>query len=307
MNLQKKLETILKISGNTQERLAKEIGVSFATLNSWINGRSVPHAKNLAKIGDLYSRLTGQAAIPESELQAKKDLLAGRDRVHKNLIAEILASKDIFDQFILSLTYHTNRIEGSSLTEDDTAAILFDNISLPGKSLTEQLEAKNHQTALKFLFEYLENGGRIDQNLILKLHGILMNSVRDDSGFYRRHGVRIVGANIPTANYLKLPDLMAELEKKIASPGSDVVAHVAGIHAEFEKIHPFSDGNGRVGRLLLCAMLLQRNYPPAVIEQEKRRQYMVSLNKAQQRGESSLLQDLLCGAILAGFDILERK
>ncbi len=307
MNLQKKLETILKISGKTQQGLAHDLGVSFATLNSWINGRSEPRAKNLAKVGELYLRLTGRAVIPESELRAKKELLAGRVRSHKNLIAEILENIDIFDQFVLSLTYHTNRIEGSSLTEDDTAAILFDNVSLPGKSLAEQLEAKNHQTALKFLFEHLKDGGIIDQNLILKLHGILMNSVRDDAGFYRRHGVRIVGANIPTANYLRIPDLMADLEKKIAADGDDLIACVADVHAEFEKIHPFSDGNGRVGRLLLCAMILRKNYPPAVIKQEKRRQYMAYLNKAQRDGDSRPLQDFLCDAILAGFEILERK
>lgn len=307
MNSRKKLEIILKISGKTQQEAAFDFGVSFATLNSWINGRSEPRAKNSVKIDWLYSRLSGQAAIPETELQAKKDLLAGRARAHKNPVTGILANKDIFDQFVLSLTYHTNRIEGSSLTEDDTAAILFDNISLPDKSLVEQLEAKNHQTAIKFLFDHLKNGGAIDQNLILKLHGILMNSVRDDAGFYRRHGVRIVGANIPTANYLKLPELMVALEQKIAGADSDIIARVADVHAEFEKIHPFSDGNGRVGRLLICAMLLRGGYPPAVIEEKKRRQYMAYLNKAQQDGNSSLLQDFLCDAILVGFNILERK
>lgn len=61
-----------------------------------------------------------------------------------------------YDQFVLSLTYNTNRIEGSTLTEDETAAILFENAYLPNRSLTEQLEAKNHQTAFNFMFDWLE-------------------------------------------------------------------------------------------------------------------------------------------------------
>jgi Fic family protein/DNA-binding XRE family transcriptional regulator len=305
MSLKHTLRVILEISGKTQEQLAQELGVSFATLNSWINERSIPHAGNLALVVELYSRLTGQAIIPESELRAKKDLLAARAR--RDILAQILKNSDIYDQFLLSLTYHTNRIEGSTLTENETAAILFDNISLPNKSLVEQLEAKNHQTALKFLFEYLREGKSIDEGLVLKLHGILMNSIRDDAGIFRRHSVRIVGANVPTANYLKVPELIGDLMRDIVSLKEDIIFQAADVHARFEQIHPFSDGNGRIGRLLLDAMLLQKKYPPAIIVQEKRRQYMAYLNKAQQNGETSLLQDFLCDAILTGFDILERK
>ena len=305
MSLKHTLRVILEISGKTQEQLAQELGVSFATLNSWINERSIPHAGNLALVVELYSRLTGQAIIPESELRAKKDLLAAHAR--RDILAQILKNSDIYDQFLLSLTYHTNRIEGSTLTENETAAILFDNISLPNKSLVEQLEAKNHQTALKFLFEHLREGKPIDENLILKLHGILMNSIRDDAGIFRRHSVRIVGANVPTANYLKVPELIGDLMRDIVSLKEDIIFQAADVHARFEQIHPFSDGNGRIGRLLLDAMLLQKKYPPAIIVQEKRRQYMAYLNKAQQNGDTSLLQDFLCDAILTGFDILERK
>ena len=199
------------------------------------------------------------------------------------------------------------RREGSTLTEDETAAVIFDNVSLPDKSLVEQMEAKNHQTALKFLFDYLRQDGVINEDLILKLHSILMNSIRDDAGVWRTHSVRIVGANIPTANYLKVPELMLGLAKDINEDKKDIISHIANIHARFEQIHPFSDGNGRIGRLLLCAMLLQKNYPPAIINQQKRRQYMAYLNKAQQTGDASLLQDFLCDAVLFGFSILERK
>jgi Fic family protein len=79
------------------------------------------------------------------------------------------------------------------------------------------------------------------------------------------------------------------------------------MHSRFEQIHPFSDGNGRVGRLILDAMILRENLPPAVIRQEKRRFYILYLNKSQLQGDFSLLEDFVCDGILDGFDILERK
>jgi len=87
---------------------------------------------------------------------------------------------------------------------------------------------------------------------------------------------------------------------------SDVVAKSADVHSKFEQIHPFSDGNGRIGRLLMNAMLLGANFPPAIIRQEQKRLYYTYLYKAQTKGDKSQLEDFLCEAILDGFRILER-
>lgn len=308
MTISQKLKVIQKLSGLSQEKMAQKFGVSFATLNSWINAKSIPRKKAQEQIKELYLDYTGQKKIPPGELAAKKQLVGDKSKAYPDVLKRILENPDIYDQFILSLTYHTNRIEGSTLTEDETSAILFRDVVLPDKNLIEHLEVKNHQTALQYLFNHMASGsGRLDQGLVLSLHRMLMNSIRPDAGAYRQHSVRIVGADVPTANYVKVPRLMAELVEEINAPVKDIVSHIAGIHSRFEQIHPFSDGNGRIGRLLVHAMALRKNLPPAIILQGKKRFYYTYLNKAQQTQNRDLvlLEDFFCDALLEGYRLLD--
>lgn len=305
MTIRQKLEIIQKMSGLTQTKLAEKLSVSFAAFNGWWTGKSKPRPKKQKAIEELFLEVTGQKIIPADVIIAKKQILLRKSAEHKNIVTEILRYPDVRDQFILKLTYHSNSIEGSTLTEPDTAAVLFDNIALPNKSLAEQLEAKNHQAALNYLFDYIAKKGIISEELILKLHSILMNGVRPDAGLYRRHAVRIVGVHLPTANYLKVPELMPAVINEAVKVTEDIIGLSAKIHGRFEQIHPFSDGNGRVGRLLLNAMLLKADFAPAVIRQERKRLYYTYLFKAQADNDQSQLEDFLCEAVLDGFKILE--
>ena len=306
MTIRQKLEIIKKMLGLTQTKLAEKFGVSFVAFNSWWTAKTVPRPKMRVIIDELFLEVTGQKIIPADELMAKKQALQQKSSKHKNIVAEILANPDIRDQFILKLTYHSNSIEGSTLTEPDTAAILFDNAALPDKSLTEQLEAKNHQTALNYLFDHIAKKEKIDEALVLKLHSILMNGVRSDAGVYRSHGVRIIGVNLPTANYMSIPKLIPGLMVHIVSKTKDIIALSASVHSKFEQIHPFGDGNGRIGRLLMNAMLLSSNFAPAIIRQEQKQLYYAYLYKAQTKDDQSQLEDFLCESVMDGFKILDR-
>jgi len=306
MNTRQKLEIIQKMLGLTQTKLAEKFGVSFAAFNSWWTGKSEPRPKMQAAIDKLFLEVTGQKIIPAGELTAKKQILRQKSGEYKSVVREILGNPDIRDQFILKLTYHSNSIEGSTLTEPDTAAILFDNAALPNKSLTEQLEAKNHQTALNYLFDYVVKKEKVNEALALKLHSILMNGVRPDAGVYRNHAVRITGVNLPTANYMSVPKLTREVMTRAALKNKDVMAQSADVHSKFEQIHPFSDGNGRVGRLLMNTMLLRANFAPAIIRQEQKQLYYTYLYKAQIKDDRSQLENFLCEAVMDGFKILER-
>jgi len=306
MNTRQKLEIIQKTLRLTQTKLAEKFGVSFAAFNSWWTGKSEPRAKARTAIDELYLEVTGQKVVPRDQLTGKKHVIDQKSDMHKSVLQEILNNPDIRDQFILKLTYHSNSIEGSALTESDTAAVIFDNVALPGRSLAEQLEAKNHQTALNYLFDHILKNEKIDENLILKLHGILMNGIRPDAGSYRNHGVRITGVNLPTANHMSVRKLTGEVLARAAEKTADLVWLSAQVHAKFEQIHPFSDGNGRIGRLLMHAMLLKGNIAPAIIRQEQKRLYYAYLYKAQTGDDHSQLEDFLCEAIMEGFTILDR-
>ncbi len=306
LTTRQKLQVIQKMLGLTQTKLAEKFGVSFVAFNGWWTEKSTPRPKMQALIEELLLEVTGQKIIPIAQLVTKKKELGKKSAAHKNIITQILAQPDIRDQFILKLTYHSNSIEGSTLTEPDTAAILFDNTALPNKSLTEQLEAKNHQTALNYLFDQIVTKEKIDENLVLKLHSILMNGVRSDAGFYRRHGVRITGVDLPTANYVSVPKLMHSIFTEISKNHTDVVSLSTRVHSRFEQIHPFSDGNGRVGRLLMNAIFLKHNLAPAIIQQQQKQLYYTFLFKAQTTTDQSQLEDFLCNAVMEGFKILER-
>jgi len=307
MTIAEKLKIIQSLSGLTQEKLAKKLGVSFVTFNSWINKRSKPHRKSEGNINNLYFKYTGQKIVPDDPLSAKKQIILRKSKEHKNILREIVKSPDIYDQFMLSFTYHTNRIEGNTLTEDETKAILFDNVALSNKNIIEQLEVKNHQTAWRYLLDCLTKSAfSISENLILKLHGILINSIKDDAGSYRKHQVRIVGSYVPTANYLKVSQSMKKIVKDINRQNKDIISQIAKTHSQFEQVHPFSDGNGRIGRLIIQGTLLLKNFPPAIIKQDKKRLYNSYLKKSQLKEDFVPLEDFICDSVLEGFKILER-
>ncbi len=304
MNYKEQILLIQKLAGLTQDELAKKLGVTFVALNRWLNNKAVPRRKIQEKINKLYLEISGQKKLPANLHLAKEQIIKEKSKSHTDVLNKILKNPDIQDQLILELTYNSNSIEGSTLSENETAAIIFQNKTFPSKSVIEHLEAKNHQAALEFLFNYLIKNKLVNEVLILKLHSVLMNGIHSDAGFYRRHGVRIVGSNIPTANHVKVPYLMEQLIKDLNRKSSDSVSQACEVHAKFEQIHPFGDGNGRVGRLILNAMLIKQNISPAIIKQKHK--YYSCLNIAQAKENFAPLKDFVIDSILDGYKILER-
>jgi len=307
MKIYEKLKIIKGITGFTQGKIAQEVGVSFATVNSWINERSLPHKRHQKKINNLFYKHTGIKKTDQDSLTVKNRFLRDRIKQYRDIISLIKNNSDLYDEFVLSLTYNSNSIEGSTLTKEEIADILFENLTLSNKDLKEHFEAKNHQLALKYLFEQISYRFKISESFILKLHEILMRGILEDAGQYRNHAIRIVGVNIPTTNFLKVPLLMKQLIKGANKKSKNVIKHIAEVHSRFEKIHPFSDGNGRIGRILIQTMLLREKYPPAVIEQKKKRFYYKYLNLSQRQLEFEPLEEFICDSILVGLRIITQR
>ncbi len=306
MTSAEQVQLLLRLSGATQESLAKRLGVSFPALNAWTRGRAAPRPAARRRIAKLLAEY-GVPDQPMSAVTAMKRALQRRARSGRNIVNSILKQPDVRDEFVLALTYHSDVIEGSTLTKGETAAVLFADAVLKNRTLREQMEAKNHQAAIEHLWGQIRPGRPISQSFVLRLHAILMNGIESDAGSYRTHAVRIVGANVPTANHLSVPRLMAALIRDCNRRSDDVLAMAARTHARFEQIHPFTDGNGRVGRLLLNAMLLRGNLAPAVIEQRRKREYLKLLSRAQLLDDHEPFAQFVGEAVLVGYAILDRR
>jgi len=303
MNHIQQLKQILKLSSWSQEQLAVKLDVSFPTLNAWVNGRSVPRSKAQERISFLHAQIVGVPAVSEDVVKEKSTSALANSLTTR----QIVASKHLLDTLTLHLTYHTNTIEGSTMTLADVNDVLFDNKVLSNRTAIEQLEAKNHQSALFWLLDKLASKEKliIDEDLVLSLHLRLMNGIVGDSGQYRKHSVRIMGANVPLANWQKIPNLVNELVKGQDVGSSSIIPKIAHFHARFEQIHPFSDGNGRTGRLLMLAQALQANIAPPIIVKERKHAYYKYLELAQVKENYLPLELFVAESIEFAGDLLK--
>lgn len=297
MDYSNQLTDILKAAGWSQEQLARELRVSFPTLNAWINKRSRPRQRALLDIERLYLTIVGADSLDEHELRETKSA-ALNSRAGAKKLAE---SQDTLDKLALYLTYHTNTIEGSTMTLSDVEEVLFEHKVLSNRTAIEQAEARNHQAALIWVLDRLIKEGdtlSLNEEFILGIHLRLMNGIMSDAGMYRNHSVRIMGAHVPLANWAKVPDLVTQLTHKLNRPSKDMIVTLAETHAEFEQIHPFSDGNGRTGRLLLFAQALKANLTPPLVTKERKLAYYKYLELAQTKGKLESLELFIAQSIL---------
>jgi Fic family protein/lambda repressor-like predicted transcriptional regulator len=306
MNYITQLSSILKASGWSQEQLARELGVSFPTLNSWLNSRSVPRRKALQKIGALYLDVVGSETVNDRELATAKSSATGLIINPKALVD----TQNALDKLTLYLTYHTNTIEGSTMTLSDVKEVIFEDKVLANRTAVEQAEARNHQAALYWLLDKVVADGKrlvIDDELILGIHLRLMNGIIGDAGQYRKHGARIMGSRVPLANWQKIPELVAELCGSLKHTPKDIVTELAYTHASFEKIHPFSDGNGRTGRLVMLAQALRAGLVPPLVVKEKRYAYYKYLEIAQTQDNHEPLELFVARSMEFCHDLLDME
>lgn len=205
----------------------------------------------------------------------------------------ILKNKEYLEDLITRSTYHSNAIEGNTLTYSETYAILYNDNSfkIQGKEPREIYEAINHKSALELIFKNLQENLRFDERFIKKINETINRNIKDTEGF-RTIQVFIQGSeHIPPAPE-KIPNLMNYFVYNYNNSQEDIFQKVAKYHIEFEKIHPFEDGNGRTGRLLINYELLKNNISPIVITKENRVKYFELLKNSDEIALAQWIKEL---------------
>ena len=210
-----------------------------------------------------------------------------------SIIEFILNNKEYLEDFITRSTYNSNAIEGSTLTYAETYAILYNDNSfkIEGKEPREIYEAINHKKALELVFKNIQNNEDFDERFIKKLNETINQDIKDTEG-YRKIQVFIRGSEHIPPEPEKIPNLMTYYIYNYNNDKQDIFSKVAKYHIEFEKIHPFEDGNGRTGRLLINYELIKNNISPIVIAKEDRVKYFELLKNNDIDGFSKFIKDL---------------
>ncbi|KXU39370.1 cell filamentation protein Fic [Ventosimonas gracilis] len=208
------------------------------------------------------------------------------------------------DKLSLEWTYHSNAIEGNTLTLRETKVVL-EGITVGGKSLREHFEAINHRDAILYVEEIVAREEALTQWQIKNIHNLVLKGIDDgQAGRYRRENVVISGASTTPPDFLHLDEAMQQL---IAwheqADQMHPIARASELHTRFVEIHPFVDGNGRTGRLLLNFELMKAGYPPAVIRKDDRLAYYDALDEACLSKNYEAITTLIAEAVQRSLDL----
>lgn len=212
---------------------------------------------------------------------------------NKHKISQITLSSYEKD-FELTFTHNSTAIEGNTLTLLETKVVLEDGVAIGGKELREIYEVINHKKAYGYVKKCIAENKQLDESIVKDLHAILTENIIV-GGIYRSEAVRISGAGFtpPHGNemYMQIKGFYEDL--KIKAGELDPIELAAWTHAEFVRIHPFVDGNGRTSRLLMNYQLLLNGYLPVSVAKESRLDYYNALEQYAVRGDLKPFADLV--------------
>ncbi|HIC4041418.1 TPA: Fic family protein [Campylobacter jejuni] len=226
----------------------------------------------------------------------------------------LLQREELFKTLRVSITHHSNAIEGISLSYGETKTLLETGKTANNKPLDEQLVILGFAQAYDLIIREANDKNKIlDSSFIKDLHFLIFSNaqkicphlVRKPIGAYRNEEVKIIGSSIK----LTLPHLISqELENLLYRfPSNQLnLEQIAEFHALYEKIHPFSDGNGRTGRLLMSFQCIQNNLIPPLIENENRKKYLEFLQEAQTKNNIRAFAEFLEYCQKRSLDLIDR-
>lgn len=164
---------------------------------------------------------------------------------------------EYFQDLSIRMTHHSNAIEGNTLTLNETATIILDNTILGSKSVREVFEVLNHKRAIDYMVSELENRQKLDIYVIKNINKEILDRLNDNAGNFKKSSNAIIGADFEISTPAQAPQLTKNWIENLnyrldlCKNEDEKLFEILNSHIEFERIHPFSDGNGRTGRLIM--------------------------------------------------------
>lgn len=234
-----------------------------------------------------------------------------------NFTAEIEKKKKILDslrpltqgelerltqEFLVEYTYNSNAIEGNTLTLRETDLVLR-GLTIDKKPLKDHLEAVGHKEAFDYMCTLVSQKEKLSESVIKQIHSLVLADKPQDRGVYRRVEVNIMGAKHKTAPPYLIEEKMQELINNYnESDDGNFIKKLAKFHIDFEAIHPFIDGNGRTGRLLVNFELMKRGYPPINIKYSNRKAYYDAFDAYHEYGNLTPMENIFAESLLDRID-----
>lgn len=207
----------------------------------------------------------------------------------------------LMEEFTVEYTYNSNAIEGNTLTLRETDLVLR-GLTIYQKPLKDHMEAVGHKEAFDYVREIVKNSTPISESVIKQIHYLVLADKKDDRGVYRRVPVRIMGAqHEPVQPYLIAPK-MEQLLRDYDDSDEHIVTKLVRFHIEFEGIHPFIDGNGRTGRMLVNLELMKAGYPPIDIKFADRLSYYNAFDEYYVKNNLSAMENLFARYVNSRLD-----
>ncbi|VJS56615.1 Fic protein family [Streptococcus pneumoniae] len=209
-------------------------------------------------------------------------------------------SQNYLDDILVRMAYHSSGIEGNTISLPETVSIILES-TLPrnGKSIREFYEIENHKQAFSYLLDSLANHQALTVGLVQDFHALLVDRLQHDRGQFKQVQNAIIGAEFQTASPAETPYLMTQWADNTAyrldhaQNEKEILEILVDTHIQIERIHPFSDGNGRTGRLILMYLAMKYLNAPIIISKDSRAHYMELLANQNVTGLADLFKKSL--------------
>ena len=275
-------------------KAAEKWGISTRRIRVLCSEGKVP---GVIRKGNLYM-IPENAPKPLDGRRSRSGILAEidmkRERLDKMRPLTPGEVKRLQDEFMIDFTYNSNAIEGNTLTLKETAMVL-EGVTIDQKPLKDHLDAVGHKDAFLYIEDIAKKDVPLNESVIKNIHSLVLINQPEDRGVFRKIPVRIMGAfTEPVQPYLiepKITELLAVNEERKET--MNVVERIARFHLEFEGIHPFIDGNGRTGRLIMNLDLIREGYPPINVKFIDRRKYYDAFDAYYRDNDAGAMTDLI--------------